>query len=193
MCGEVEMNINEARRASYEANKREMFDGMRAYHESEINHSRHAITILLAIAGAAGAIVLAVLFPEKTSEHLTEIAWGLAIVVAVLSLTVAFTTHLKIGSDHETYKAYGREYVLTSQLLGFFEEVEIEGDKTRLKANRNIGQGKGYRKTQIIIWAFAFEITLLTFLFALFSDYFLNTSDILVETPSIISYSETCG
>lgn len=168
------MNMNREERSSYEANKREMFDGMRAYHESEISHSHHAITMLLAIAGAAGAVVLAMLFPQKTPQHLTEIAWGLVIVVTVLSLTVALTTHLKIKSDHKTYETYGKQYVLTSQLLGFYDEMEIEGTKTSVKTSKNIGQGRGYRKTLIIIWAFAIEITILTLLFAMFSDYFLE-------------------
>lgn len=170
-----------------------MFDGMRAYHQSEISHSHHAITMLLAIAGAAGAVVLAMLFPEKAPEHLTEIAWGLVIVVTVLALTVAFTTHVKINSDHETYEAYGKQYVLTSQLLGFYEEVEIEGSKTRIKTEKNTGQGKGYRKTQIIIWAFAAEITLLTFLFALFSDYFLDARDAQAGVTARTTYTEGCG
>lgn len=36
-------------------NKREMFDGMRAraYHQSEISHTNHAITMLLAVAAGA--------------------------------------------------------------------------------------------------------------------------------------------
>jgi hypothetical protein len=160
---------------SLRENKREMFDGMRAYHQSEINHSNHAITMLLAIAGAAGAGILAVLFPEKTSEHLTEIAWGLFVVVSVFSFTIAITTHLKISSDHKTYETYGQEYVKTSRLLGFFEDVQIKGISTKIKTNDKTGKGQGYRKTQIIIWSFAVELILLSFLFAIFSCQFTST------------------
>jgi hypothetical protein len=81
---------------SLRENKREMFDGMRAYHQSEISHANHAITMLLGIAAAVGAAILAMLFPEKIPEHLTEIAWGLFFVVAILSLTIAFTSCFKI-------------------------------------------------------------------------------------------------
>lgn len=155
-------------------NKREMFDGMRAYHQSEISHSNHAISILLAIAGAAGAAVLAMLFPENPPVHLTEIAWGLFVVVAVLSFTVALTSHLKISSDHERYKDYGTQYMTTGKVLGFFDEqVQINGQTLKINTRENIGKGKGYRKTQAIIWSFAAELIFLAFLFAMFSCYFV--------------------
>ncbi|MGV6818649.1 MAG: hypothetical protein ACWA44_15445 [Thiotrichales bacterium] len=113
------------------------------------------------------------LFPEKPPEHLTEIAWGLFVVVAVLSFTVALTSHLKITSDHKTYEAYGTQYVSTSKLLGFYEDVQISGAPKKIKTNENIGKGKGYRKTQIIIWSFATELIILAFLFAVLSCHFV--------------------
>jgi hypothetical protein len=166
--------MDQAQRSSYEANKREMFDGMRAYHQSEISHSNHAITMLLAIAGAAGAVVLAILFPKEAPYNIVQIAWGLFVVVAVLSLTIAWTTHLKISADHATYEAYGDQYVKTSELLGFYDEVEFGEKKVTLKTSRDIGKGKGYRKTQKIIWSFAVEITALALLFAMFSCHFVR-------------------
>ena len=150
-------------------NKREMFDGMRAYHQSEINHANHAITMLLAIAGAAGAAALAILFPQTPPTHITEIAWGLWITVAVFAFTIAVTAHIKINGDHATYANFGAEYVKTSRLLGFYDKIlPTDGpeEKTGIKTNLDIGQGKGYRKTQIIIWAFAGVLVVLTFLFA---------------------------
>lgn len=152
-------------------NKREMFDGMRAYHQSEINHANHAITMLLAIAGAAGAAALAILFPQTPPTHMTEIAWGLWITVAVFAFTIAVTAHIKINGDHATYANFGAEYVKTSRLLGFYDKsLPSDGleEKTSIKTNLNIGQGKGYRRTQIIIWAFAGVLVVLTFLFAVF-------------------------
>ncbi|KAF5419393.1 MAG: hypothetical protein C5S44_11155 [Candidatus Methanocomedens sp.] len=154
------------------ANKREMFDGMRAYHQSEISHTNHTITMLLAVSGAAGAVVLAILFPQTTPSHVSEIAWSLWITVSVLAVTIAGTAHVKISSDHEVYASFGAEYVKTCEMLGFYEKnVPIDGSdqKTSIKTNKNIGQGKGYRRTQHIIWSFAIMLIIFTFLFALFA------------------------
>jgi hypothetical protein len=148
-------------------NKREMFDGMRAYHQSEISHTNHAITMLLAISGAAGAVVLAILFPQVTPNHVPEIAWGLWVVTSALAMNVAVTAHVKISSDHKVYAGFGDEYVRTCELLGFYECAEGSKKEIGLKKNRHIGQGKGYRKTQAIIWSFATTLIVLTFLFAL--------------------------
>jgi hypothetical protein len=152
-------------------NKREMFDGMRAYHQSEISHANHAITMLLAIAGAAGAVVLAILFPRTMPAHIHEIAWGLFVTVLVFALAIAITAHIKINGDHGAYAKYGKEYVETSRLLGFYEKtIPVDGSakKVSLKSDEGIGQGKGYRKTQMIIWTFAAVLIALTFMFALF-------------------------
>lgn len=147
-------------------NKREMFDGMRAYHQSEINHENHAITMLLAISAAAGAVVLAILFPQVTPNHVSEIAWGLWIVTSVFAITIAVTAHIKISGDHKVYAGFGEEYVRTCELLGFYKRADGSREEAGLKKNRNIGQGKGYRKTQAIIWSFAIVLIVLTFLFA---------------------------
>jgi hypothetical protein len=152
-------------------NKREMFDGMRAYHQSEISHANHAITMLLAIAGAAGAAVLAILFPESPPPYTNEIAWGLGIAVTVLALTIATTTHIKISGDHRAYASYGDEYVKTARLLGFYDDVvpiKNSSRKATIKTNPKIGHGKGYRRTQFIIWSFSIVLIALTWMFASF-------------------------
>ena len=154
---------------SLRENKREMFDGMRAYHQSEICHTNNAITMLLSVAGVAGTAALAVLFPQNPPEHLPEMAWGLWLTVTALSLTIALSAHLKINSDHKGYERFGAEYVRTSQLLGFYEKIKIEGGETAVKTDTHVGQGKGYRKTQNIIWLFAGVLTVLTLLFAALS------------------------
>lgn len=146
--------LQQPTQSQLEQNKREMFDGMRAYHESEISHANNAITMLLAIAGGAGAVVLAILFPHDPPAHIREIAFGLFLFVLLLGLIVAWSTHSKISADHARYAEFGAEYVATSKLLGFYS--------SGLKTHENIGQGKGYRKTQIIIWAFASALICLT-------------------------------
>ncbi len=150
-------------------NKREMFDGMRAYHQSEISHSNHAITMLLSISGVAGTAVLAILFQPTLPVHAQEIAWGLFVVVLAFSLAISITAHIKITGDHKVYSSFGQEYVKTSILLGLYEkEVPMTADKSeKLKINKQIGQGKGYQKTQAIIWTFSGILVSLTFLFAI--------------------------
>lgn len=152
-------------------NKRECFDGMRAYHQSEINHANHAITMLLATGGAIGAVVIAILFPETPSPYAHEIAWGLFVVELALGLTIAVTAQIKINGDHAVYAAFGDEYVKTSERLGLYmsSTTTIDGksiDLSAIKTNKNIGKGKGYRKTQGIIWSFALILIAMTLFFA---------------------------
>lgn len=146
---------------------REMFDGMRACHQSEISHTNHAITMLLAIAGAAGATVLAMLIRDNPLAHPTGIAWGLCIVVIFLSGTIAVTSYLKITADHKNYETFGEEYVKVTKLLGFYENVQIKNETIKIKTHENIDQGKGYQKTQWIILGFATEISCFALLFAI--------------------------
>ncbi len=146
------------------ANKREMFDGMRAYHQSELSHANYAITMLLAVAAAAGAVIVAITFPQHPVEHQPEIVWGLVVAVAAITLTISITATSKIGADHATYALYGREYMATCRLLGFYEKSD---DTKALKTSTTIGQGSGYRKTQQIIWAFAGVLNVLVLAFAL--------------------------
>jgi hypothetical protein len=153
-------------------NKREMFDGMRAYHQSEISHANHAVTMLLAVSAAAGAVVLAILFPQVTPNHVSQIAWGLWVVVTAFAITIAATAHIKISGDHKVYASFGEEYVRTCESLGFYSCDKESKQETGLKRNRSIGQGKGYRKTQAIIWSFAAVLIVLTLLFALFVSRF---------------------
>ncbi|TVT76548.1 MAG: hypothetical protein FHP92_07775 [Denitromonas halophila] len=176
---------------SLRLNKREMFDGMRAYHQSEISHASHAITLLLAIAGAAGAVVVAILFPKEPLAHLTAIAWGLFVVVSVFAFSVAITAHLKISSDHNTYAQYGQQYVLTSTLLGFYDSVSIDGVERPIKTNKALGEGTGFRKTQWIIWVVAAELIVLSLLFACYAPNFaaaagapaLSATDVVCPKP----------
>jgi hypothetical protein len=153
--------------ATYEANKREMFDGMRAYHDSEIRHANHAITIIMAIAGAGAAVAAAMLFADRPSKHVEAIAWGLFAMVLVFSGTIALTTHLKISSDHAVFARFGAEYRRTSRMLGLFEAVTIDGKPDRVKVDREIGRGTGYRRTQAVIWLLAALVSSFALAFAL--------------------------
>lgn len=152
-------------------NKRECFDGMRAYHQSEISHANHAITMLLAMAAAIGAVVVAILFPDSPPAHVHEIAWALFAVVVILGGTIAGTAHIKISGDHAVYANFGAEYMATSVRLGLYESssTTVDGQpvtQNAIKTSTNIGRGIGYKQTQRIIWAFAGVLAALSFFFA---------------------------
>jgi outer membrane protein OmpA-like peptidoglycan-associated protein len=172
-------------------NKRELFDGMRAYHQSEISHANHAITMLLAIAAAAGAVVLAIIFPRENFQrehlqHVSAIAWGLFFIVTVFVSIIWATTHQKINADHGTYERYGIEYMKTSRLLGCYARVNIDGKEDSIKDPCwEIGKGTGYRKTQRIILSFAVPLIVLTFLFAFLLPHYLEARiQSLVSIPT---------
>lgn len=173
---------------SLRENKQEMSDAMRAYHQSEISHANHAITMLLGVSGAAGAAVLAMLFPDKPPEHVTQVAWGLWLTVTIFALAIAIATHRKISADHKVYEGFGEEYVKTSQLLGFYENVEVEGEATTIKTSTEVGKGRGYRRTQRVIWSFAGVLIILTFLFAVLSGRLepKTQPDATADTPSAL-------
>lgn len=143
-------------------NKREMFDGMRAYHESEIRHATHAVTMLLGIATAAGWAVTGILGGRWPEAQTAPLAWTTFVAVTVFALVVAITSHVKINNDHRMYAEFGREYVRVSERLGLFEADSRGG---AVKRDTNIGEGAGYRKTQAVIWAFAMALIGLTSVF----------------------------
>jgi len=163
-------------------NKREMFDGMRAYHTSEIAHTQHAIQILLALLAAAATVVVALLFPQTELQQTTLIAWSMTGIVSLCAVGVAFFAHLKISADHRTYANFGREYVATSDALGYYQP--LTGSATALKANRNIGQGLGYRWTQLTIWALAAFLFLSTTLFSVLFTWPISSAEPQKKSPS---------
>lgn len=164
--GEQGKIMNPADPDTLRENMRQMFDGMRAYHESEISHANHAITMLVAVGGAAGTGILTLLYPETPPANTSAIAWGLWIAVAVLNCAIAVSSQAKINSDHKVYASFGDEYVKTAVLLGLYETVVVGNDSLSIKTNREIGKGNGYRRTQTIIWSFAGVVTFLTLVFA---------------------------
>jgi hypothetical protein len=155
--------------ATLRENKREAFDGMRAYHASEINHANNAITALLAVAAAVGAAAVAMLFPDHPVAHVRAVAWWFFFGVLMLALVIAATTHIKISGDHVTYERFGDELFRTSKALGLYDSrggAEPIKLGTMDKRDKQPGHGRGYRKTQGIVWTFALVLVLLTLLFA---------------------------
>lgn len=147
---------------SLRQDKREMFDAMRAYHASEINHTNHAITILLSITAAGGAVILSLLFADNQPNCISILIWGICFITIILSFAICLTTHLKLSYDHKTYTSFGKEYMVTSEILGFYSESDMSEYLYPIKKSKKIGRGKGYRKTQIIIWSFGGLLSLIS-------------------------------
>lgn len=150
--------ISDNNRSSYEQNKREMFDGMRAYHGSEHQHKRDAVNFLRSILGVAagvyGVIIGSFFTPDLTIEYATPLAWGILFFVALVIFITVNATNRKIKADHNIYKRYGAEYTRFSYMLELHKTVvvdtkDIEGKL--IDINKPIGQGDGYKKTMAII------------------------------------------
>jgi hypothetical protein len=143
--------------------KREAFDAMRAYHQSEISHTYHAITMMVAIAGVTSAAVFAVVVAKTPPKHAVAFAWGLFGAVSLLMLAIALTVHLKIGRDHDRHERSAEEWNNAAELLGLFELVTIDGEARF----RHRGNGVGHRETRLIIWAFGLTVSFLALLVAI--------------------------
>jgi hypothetical protein len=154
--------------ATLRENMRENFDGMRAYHQSEIAHTNHAIAMLVAIAGGVGAVTIALLLPNHPLHHVRTIAWEVFGAVSALALTVALTAHIKIEGDISSYRTIGAEYVRSAMALGLYDELEQgAGQASAIKQVTTIGQGRGYYRTLAIVWSFAAILVLAALGFAI--------------------------
>ncbi len=142
-------------------NKRELFDGMRAYQQSEQVYIKNAVTMLLFISGVVGSFMVKVLLEDSVADR-TATVWILFVVNLLLSFFVSFITHIKVKSDHHIYANFGEEYVRTCRALGFYDQ-----ESPVIKRSEKIGSGKGYQYSLFVIWGFSFLSVLLTFFFAI--------------------------
>ena len=127
-----------------ESNKKEMFEGMRAYHVSEREHKRDAMAIFAATLTTFGAVFAGVVAKEP-KHPICVMAIASAIVLFVIWRT-AVSTLRKIDADHNSYATYGSEYVRTSAQLD-----KLLPDDFRLNKPTNVGQGRGYVATKRIL------------------------------------------
>lgn len=144
-----------------EENKREMFDGMRAYHESENKHKADAILMLTAMLAATGGVFAAILAPGFQAESATTVAALLAIAATIGVVWVVLSTNEKIDADHSRYAEFGAEYVQTCKLLGLYSPITSGSHTATLKENERIGQGVGYKKTKAVLNGFGTFIVLI--------------------------------
>lgn len=150
--------IDSGNRSSFEQNKREMFDGMRAYHSSEHQHKRDAVNFLRSILGVAtglyGVIIGSFFTPELSISYATQLSWGIFLLVSLVVYISANSTSKKIEAEHEIYKMYGAEYTRFCYMLELHKSVFIDNQKINGKLidiKNPIGQGDGYKKTINII------------------------------------------
>ena len=145
-------------RSTHELNKREMFDGMRAYHQSELSHKSDAISILgriVALAAAVYGVLIGIATsPEVQAAAIIMVSTISGVAICFIIYRVVKATNNKIYQDHLVYWKYGNEYVKESRRLGLMEEETVYGYKQKIKdidPAHPPGSGKGYEHTQKII------------------------------------------
>ena len=153
--------MSDSLRTTLDANKREAFDAMRAYHQSEIEHKSHAISMLTTVLTGVGAVFAAIIIPSAAIANAGAIAFLAAAAASLGSYLVVSSTNTKIGSDHKRYAAFGAEYVNTCRLLGLFDAIQIGDCTITLKTDDKLGQGKGYINTQKILQKFGWFVATL--------------------------------
>ncbi len=161
-------------------NKRECFDGMRAYHQSEIAHKKDTIEILKSILTTIvlvyGAIIGAIITKSIESVALVVVSFFTLILIAISVLSITYVTNNKIDKDNARYRKYEEEYVIERQIIGLESELlklnheSVWIDKTKDK-NKT-----GYHHTKLILWVFSVIIILVSLVGTSFSvgAYFLQ-------------------
>jgi hypothetical protein len=148
-----------------EANKREMFDGMRAYHQSEIEHKRDAIEVLKALLAGAGAVYAAIIIPSNKIPYAGWLAAGISAAITFATISIVRSTNAKIARGHLVYQSFGDEYMRTCRLLGLYYASDY-GEI--IKQSRAIGRGDGWKSTQNILRSFGTTICLLVWTAAVY-------------------------
>lgn len=163
-----------------ESNKRESFDGMRAYHESERSHLQNALQMMwrntLPVVVVPNA---ALLIQEDIESHIVIISSFITLIIAYLIVRSIYkSAKEKIIADNSVYNMFGKDYAKTCELLQFLEPVEINGNNIQIKGwpkGGGPGTGKGYDLTVKIVRhsAYAFiSIPILYFCIVLINSLF---------------------
>jgi Ca2+/Na+ antiporter len=105
----------------HEQNKREAFDGMRAYHQSEIAHKGHTVevikTLLTVVVSAYGGLVALILGGKVSRCNGVAAAAVFFVCVAIVVFYVVRETNKKIDKDHDSYENHRSEYLAERRLL----------------------------------------------------------------------------
>lgn len=147
---------DDVERRLHEQNKREAFDGMRAYHQSEIAHKGHTVevikTLLTVVVGAYGGLIALVVNARLTFALSLGLSAALFLAVWLATCHVVRTTNRKVEIDHGAYEAHRSEYLAERVALGIEYALRKTGYEThwRSPSLEHVG---GYRYTQRLIVA----------------------------------------
>lgn len=86
-----------------------------------------------------------------------------AVVLALLILGVSYFVINRIDHEHKAYAKLGKQVQMIWQYFGLFESGAYRPDQAFLSADlldekNGYGQGKGYRRTQILIGSLTFVL-----------------------------------
>lgn len=167
-------------------NKREAFDAMRAYHQSEIEHKYHTVEILRSILSASIFVyggLFGLLLKDNINIDLVQFA-GLATVAinSFIAFSIVRITNIKIREDNLQYCLHYFEYRKERELLGLEQDlldngfeskayaVNMKNEKNEKTHTKNLsiceilsgtkdGKKSGHSHTQNILNRFALMIT----------------------------------
>jgi uncharacterized membrane protein YeiB len=167
-CKEADTVPGPSYKSFYDANKKEAFDGMRAYHQSEIAHKKDAIDLLKQIL-VSGALIytglIAALFTNKVpKEAIVALSYVLTLIVGLAVFHIVVPTNKKIEQDHKRYIKYAQEYIITRQIMGIEKDL-IEHGFVSVWTKYQINTKSGYSFTKRIVTTFGFIV----FFIALFA------------------------
>jgi len=172
--------MNAAQRQTHENNKREAYDGMRAYHQSEIAHKGHAVEMLKAILSASILVyggLFGLVLSQQITLNLIQMAAVLTILInSAIAYSIANITNIKIKNDNIRYCIYYFEYRKERELLGLDADLLEAGFKSESQRINELNSGKtdkpiqeickslsnsdsGHKYTQNILIHFAFMTT----------------------------------
>lgn len=144
-------------RTTLENAAKEAFEGMRAYHRSEIDHKRDAIAIITTVLAGNGGLVAA---GFGALGRASGIGWTIIAGVAVLVFTatvvlvqqIMTATQKKIEADGLRYQEFKAQSIAAKRLLGLYKPITTEhGTETVLKEPM---PSAGKAKTQRILDVF---------------------------------------
>jgi hypothetical protein len=145
----------------HKLNKREAFDGMRAYHQSEIFHKKDCIDILKSILTSTLAVygsIIGLAYSEKIQYNQ---ALSTACIILFFTMTAVFgvvwSTNKKIDQDNMRYGKYRDEYKLERLMLRLEEDMWERSYISAWFEPHDVRK-TGYHHTKVILRCFGWLI-----------------------------------
>ncbi|MDM8159161.1 hypothetical protein QUH73_04935 [Labilibaculum sp. K2S] len=141
-------------------NKREAFDGMRAYHLSEIEHKKDAVemiktilTVTILVYGGMLGMIISGKVPLAFFSSLC-LALLLFCTVCFISYKIVSVTNLKISKDNARYRKYAEEYVKERDILELDADLQLQDYCSAWKEVKDLNK-TGFYFTKSILSVFA--------------------------------------